>query len=331
MSHTFDVVCIGNAKIDAFLSIYEASTHLRLNKDTNELCIRSGEKITVDKCTFSLGGNAANVAVGLSRLGCSSSICAEIGDDEFSQKIINSLKQEQVHKDFIIQSKGQASSFSVILNFKGERTIFSEHVYRQHDFNFINLSTKWVYLTSIGKEWKNAYRNVYNFVTQTKTLLAFNPGTLQINDVTDIADILSITNILFVNKEEAAQIMNYELRIMNQEKHKENIKILLEQLQKLGPKVVVITDGKNGSYAMDENRTIFKQDCISCKIVEKTGAGDAYSTGFIAAILHGLSIKEAMAWGAVNSASVIEKVGAQEGLLTISKLKSQISKPQLKS
>lgn len=66
---SFDVVCVGNAKIDAFLSIHEASQHLRLNKDTNELCIKSGEKIAVDKCEFLLGGNAANVAVGLSRLG----------------------------------------------------------------------------------------------------------------------------------------------------------------------------------------------------------------------------------------------------------------------
>ena len=110
----FDVVSVGNAKIDEFLSIHEATQHLRLNKDTNELCIKSGEKITVDKCDFLLGENAANVAVGLSRLGLNSSICVEIGDDEFSQKIIKALTEEKVNIDLLKQSNGQPSSFSVI-------------------------------------------------------------------------------------------------------------------------------------------------------------------------------------------------------------------------
>lgn len=316
MLYNFDAITIGSAKIDAFLSIHEAKTHLRFNKDTNELCVKSGEKIAVDKCAFLLGGNATNVAVGLSRLGYSSSICAEIGDDEFSQKIISSLKKEGVNTDFLKQSKGEACSFSVILNFKGERTIFSEHVRRKHDFVLDNISAKWVYLTSIGEEWKDAYQKAVEFVKQTKCKLAFNPGTLQINaGVTNIADILTATNILFVNKEEAAQIVNYELRIMNQGQNKEEIRRLLEMLHKLGTKIVVITDGENGSYAIDEKGEMFMHGTVSCKIVEKTGAGDAYSTGFLAATLHGLSIKDAMRWGALNSASVIEKVGAQAGLL----------------
>ena len=309
MFHIFDVVCIGNAKIDAFLSIHEASAHLRLNKDTNELCIRSGEKIAVDRCDFVLGGNAANVAVGLTRVGLSSAICAEIGDDEFSQKIISTLKKENVHIELLKQSKEKPSSFSMILNFKNERTIFSKHTQRNHDFSFDNLYTKWVYLTSLGEEWKNVYARVADFVKQRKSLLAFNPGTLQIAaGFKSIENILSITDILFVNKEEA-------IEIPNNKRNKDTIKQLLEQLQKLGPKIVVITDGENGSYTIDEKGEIFRQDTIPCKIVEKTGTGDAYSTGFLAATLHGLSIREAMRWGALNSASVIEKVGAQAGLL----------------
>ena len=306
----FDVVSVGNAKIDEFLSIHKATQHLRLNKDTNELCIKSGEKITVDKCDFLLGGNAANVAVGLSRLGLNSSICVEIGDDEFSQKIIKALTEEKVNIDLLKQSNGQPSSFSVILNFQNERTIFSEHIRRAHNFTFDDIKTKWIYLTSIGNEWKNAYKNVTDYVLQSKCFLAFNPGTLQIEAGREsIVNVLSITNILFVNKEEAVEILNMKYEILN-------IKEVLIKLQKLGPKIVVITDGDNGSYAIDEKGQIFMHDIYKTRVVEKTGAGDAYSTGFLAAILHGLSIKDAMAWGALNSASVIEKTGAQAGLLT---------------
>jgi len=316
MLHTLDVACVGNAKIDAFLSIHEETKYVRNNIETDELCIKSGEKIQVDRCEFLLGGNAANVAVGLTRLGLKTGLYAEIGSDELSQKIINTLKEESVHRDFVTQSKGQASSFSVIINFKGERTIFSEHVDRPHNFNFDNISTKSIYLTSLGHEWKKPYKKVFNFIKNAKCLLAFNPGTLQIQEGhKGVADVLSITDILFVNKEEAARIVNYELRIMNQGQNKEEIRQLLEMLHKLGPKIVAITDRENGSYVIDEKGEMFTYGTVPCAVVEKTGAGDAYSTGFLAAILHGLSIKEAMRWGAANAASVIEKVGAQQGLL----------------
>lgn len=325
MPHHFDAITIGSAKIDAFLSIYEARDYFKLNKETNELCIKSGQKIEVDRCDFLLGGNAANVGVGLSRLGLKSAIFSEIGDEELSQKILKALKTENVNTRFLIQTKGKEASFSIILNFKGERTIFSEHVDRPHNFNFDNISTKSIYLTSLGHEWKKPYQKASEFVKKTKCLLAFNPGTLQIQEGhIAIADILSITDILFVNKEEAIKISNIKYKISN-------IRDLLSILQKMGSKIVVITDGKNGSYAIDEKGEFFVQSTIPCKIIEKTGAGDAYSTGFLAAILYGTSIKEAMTWGAVNAASVIEKIGAQAGLLTISKLKSQNAKLQLKS
>ena len=316
MSNAFDVVCIGNAKIDVFLSIHEASENLRLNKDTNELCIKSGEKIQVDKCDFLLGGNAANVAVALSRLKLQSAICAEIGDDELSQKIIHQLTKENVNITHLLQTKGSQASFSMVLNFKGERTIFSEHVDRLHNFSFDNLATRAIYLTSLGHEWKTPYQKVFEFAKQKKILLAFNPGTLQIEEgYNAIANILSITDILFINKEEAARISNSQFLISNEKGDKEIINQLLIKLQKLEPKIVVITDGKNGSYAIDEKGEMFMYGAVPCRVVEKTGAGDAYSAGFVAATLHGLSIKEAMAWGALNAASVIEKIGAQAGLL----------------
>ncbi|MBI3366825.1 carbohydrate kinase family protein [Candidatus Roizmanbacteria bacterium] len=318
MSHTFDVVSIGDAKIDIFLLVHDANVRFRLNKETNELCVGSGEKITVDKCAFSLGGNAANVAVGISRLGLKSGIFAEVGSDELSYKIINTLKKENVSIQHLKQTKGQETSISIILNFKNERTIFSEHVQRLHDFNFDNLSTDWIYLTSIGEEWKNVYETVAKFIEHSKTHLAFNPGTLQLAaSYNSIAKALSLTDILFLNKEEAITISNIKYQISN-------IEEILRNLQKLGPKIVVITDSGNGSYAIDEKGGILTQDAIKTKVIEKTGAGDAYSTGFLTAALHGLSIKEAMMWGAVNSANVIERYGAQAGLLTKEQMDSKL-------
>ena len=307
MSHNFDVLCVGNAKIDTFLTLHKIKDHLRYLEATNELCIKFGEKINVDKAEILLGGNASNVAVGLSRLGLKVGIIAEIGKDEFAQKIINTLNAENVDTSSIFQTEGQESSFSTIINFKGERTIFSEHVKRAHNFNFDNLFSKWVYLTSLGEEWENAYQKTVDFVKNTNAHLTFNPGTLQIAAGKErLINVLSLTNILIVNKEEGQSL----LKTGNQ-----NAKEILIGLQKLGPKIVVITDGKNGSYVIDENGNIVEEKIVETEVIEKTGAGDAYSSGFLGAVLYNKSIKDAMRWGARNSASVITKVGAQTGLL----------------
>jgi len=64
---------------------------------------------------------------------------------------------------------------------------------------------------------------------------------------------------------------------------------------------------------------------MPCTMVEKTGAGDAYAAGFLGALLLGKSVEEALQWGAAESASVIEHVGAQPGLLTMNGLKHRLS------
>ena len=306
--HAFDVVCVGNAKIDTFLTLHDATANLRFLKETNELCIKFGEKITVDKAEIMLGGNAANVAVGVSRLGLKTALVAEIGVDEFAQKIINTLSIENVDTSSVLQTEGQQSSFSTIINFKKERTIFSEHVKRNHDFRFENISARWVYLTSLGDEWRNAYDDTLNFVNGNKCCLAFNPGTLQIEQgLGNIENVMSVTQVLFVNREEAEKILNTNSVIEE----------LLRNLQKLGPKIVVITDGENGSFAIDEKGNVYKKGVVKTEVIEKTGAGDAYSSGFLSALINNKSITDAMNLGARNSASVIGKVGAQAGLLYV--------------
>ena len=305
----FDVVCVGNAKIDTFLTLHEASEHLRLIKETNELAIKFGEKITVDKAELLLGGNAANVSVGISRLGLNTALVAEIGKDEFAQKIINTLSKENVDVSNIAQTEGQQSSFSTIINFRNERTIFSEHVRREHNFNFENITTPWVYLTSLGNAWLDAYNKTVDFIKETKSSLAFNPGTLQIESgKNSIENVLSVTDLLFVNKEEGEKLLGYP-------QGQKSIEEIITNLQKFGPKIVVITDGRNGSFAIDEEGKILREEILETTVVEKTGAGDAYSSGFLGAILHKKSTREAMSWGNKNSASVIEKVGATSGLL----------------
>ncbi|MBI2031633.1 MAG: carbohydrate kinase family protein [Candidatus Levybacteria bacterium] len=309
----FDVVAVGNAKIDIFLQVHDTNQHFKLNPQTKELCVISGDKALVDKAFFTIGGNAANVSVGLSRMGLKTAIVAEIGSDEFADKIKNTLKKENVSEDYLKQAEGE-SSLSVIINYAKERTIFEENVEREHDYNFDNISGKWIYLTSIGKKWENAYRKTLDFVEKNNLKLAFNPGTAQLDDgLSEIAGIFKKTEILFLSKEEAIKILKLDSSSFTSDE--ESIKKLLFLLKELGPKVAIITDGKNGSFMLDENNNFFFQGIKEAEVVEKTGAGDAYASGFLSAVIFGQNYQTAMKWGTENSASVIGKVGAQTGLL----------------
>jgi len=305
------VVTVGKATLDIFLFSKESNKHFRLDRETHEICIKSGDKAIVDSSYFLTGGNANNVAIGLSRMGFKAAIIAEIGADEFSQKIINTLKKEGVSTSFLKQTPHQPSSFSVILNVQGDRTIFEENIVREHDFSFEGVNTKWIYLTSMENKWQKAYEKTLDFVKKNNVKLAFNPGTTQLDDdLSQIEETIALSEILFVNKEEAARICGFE--ITNDESF---VPHLLSQVKSKGAKTVVITDGARGAFMIDSLGTVHFGEPSEASVLERTGAGDAFASGFLSAVLASLSGEDAMKWGSKNASSVIGKIGAQEGLL----------------
>lgn len=321
-----DILCIGDSVIDIFLRIPQNNPNFGLDKENNKLMISLGEKINVEKYVLETGGNATNTAVGLSRLGLNSGICTEIGKDEFSQKTLSKLNKENVNTDSLLQTEAEKTSFSVIINYNAERTIFSEHVKRDHDFNFENIDTKFLYLTSLGNIWENAYKNALKFAENKNLKLAFNPGTLQLEKRDNlIFEIVEKTDFLFLNKEEAEELLyGKEISLQGDKNRESLIKKMLFGLKGLGAKNIIITDSNNGSYVYDDKDNFYKLGILDSEIIEKTGAGDSYTAGFLGAIINNLSIQEAMIWGSINASSVVGKIGAQEGLLTKEELTEKI-------
>ncbi len=319
-----DILCVGDAVLDIFLQIPEDSPHFDLNQDKTKLLIDYGYKIHVDDYVKEIGGNACNTAVGISRLNKKAGLCAEIGNDEFSNFILNKLKLENINTAFVSQTPNKKTSFSISLSFKGERTLLVEHVDRDHNFDIENSSARFVYLSSLGDKWQDAYQNTLDFVKNTKSKLAFNPGTLQLDERTRLVmEIIEKSDYLFLNKQEAEKLLFGKDKDLPSEKS--DIKKLLFGLKSLGAKNIIITDSDNGSYVFDESDNYYHLEILKVKVIEKTGAGDGYNAGFIAAILNGKSITGAMLWGTVNSASVIQKIGAQQGLLKIDELEERLS------
>lgn len=324
MARKLDVICVGKTTVDQFLLLKQKTVKYHLDQATGYLSFKHGEKIEVDEVQFSLGGNAANVAVGLSRLGLSAGLCSEIGDDEFSLKVRNELAREKIDRSYVMQAKNISSSFSVIIDFKGERTILGRRMQRKNDFRFYDLWAKYVFLTSLEKEWREPYRQALSHLVKKGGKLIFNPGTLQLKDGRDITlQILNHADILFVNKEEAERlVLGHERRKVDNERS--YIRELMVKLQKMGAKIAVVTNGRHGSHAIDEYGNFYMQGLFPGEVVERTGAGDAYTSGFLAATIYGKTVKEAMKWGAVNSSAVVGKVGANAGLLERSVLEKRV-------
>lgn len=324
MPRIYDVITIGEATIDAFMTIHDSSEKVNFDEKNNELRFKHGEKINVEKYDFQMGGNATNVAVGLTRLGLNAAPACEIGDDEFSIKIRNQMAREGVERVLVTQGKGRQSNFSVIINFKGDRTIFNEDLKREHKFNFDDIAAKYIYLTSLGEDWVAAYEYALEFAKKHGGKIAFNPGTHQLHHHSDtVHKVLKDSEILFVNKEEAELILfnHFNKKVNNSDQY---IKDLCVELSKLGAKAVVLTNGKKGAHALTADGEFISQDLFPGKNVERTGAGDAFSSGFMAAIVYGKRINEAMKWGSINAASVVGAVGAEAGLLSKEDLEKRL-------
>lgn len=300
-----DLLAIGDVAVDTFIKIKEAD--IENNKKETKLCFDFGDKIPYSFAVNCCGvGNSANISVCASRLGLKSSLFASIGDDQDGEDSLNSLKREKVGINLIKKETNKKTNHHYVLWYGVDRTILIKH----EDFNY-SLGgigkPKWIYLSSIGENSLEFHKSLANYLKENSEIkLAFQPGTFQIKaGIKKMSDIYQKTDIFFCNMEEAMKILSESER---------NIKKLLEKMYSIGPKIVVLTDGINGAYCFDGENS-YSIPIYPHKPYERTGAGDAFAGTVTSALAMQIPLEEALLWGPINSMSVVQKIGAQEGLL----------------
>lgn len=312
-SYVYDIISIGEAGLDTFLMVDEASVLCSVDKANCWICFTYADKIPVHELHYSMGHNACNNAVGMSRLGLKAALHCVIGDDETGEKIKKNLRNEGVDCAYVAAQKHSMSTCSTVLSYKTERTIFIYHPTRNHITKPPYARSRWFYLTSLGKIFQPLHKHVLAQLKKNGTQLAFNPGDQQLRAGRKALDpVLRACTLLIVNKEEAGMLLARTI------KNVEMTKALFD-LHMFGPEKVIITDGSRGAYSF-ENKRANHTKIASSKVLERTGAGDAFSTGVLAALCYGKTLAQALEWGTINSASVIEHIGPQEGLLTKTQL-----------
>ncbi len=313
----YDIVSIGDTTIDAFIEVHEASVHCNVNHADCELCFSYANKIPYENVTMLPAGNSTNNAVGSARLGLKNAFVSSIGDDPEGQMIVEELKKEGVDTRFMHVTRGAKTNFHFVLTYRGERTILIKHNKFEYKLP-ANLDTKWIYFSSMAAGTEKFHKDLEKYLKKNKDVkLSFNPGTFQMRMGTGkLAGIYKRTEILFLNREEAQAVTAQTTR---------DIHKLAHGMHKLGAKIAVITDGRDGSYASDGNRIWFV-DHFPGPRIEATGAGDAYGSGFTAAIIKGKTVPEAMVWGTINGGNVALYIGPHKGLQTVKQIESWMKK-----
>lgn len=316
----FDLISIGVTFVDTYIPLIDAQV---LEKDGGRLlAVPFGAKVPVGSSTSVIGGNAANNAVGSSRLGLKTAIYTHVGnkdEDEWDNRIIAKFKKEGVDTRYVSETNRLPSGHNTILNFKGERTILNHH--QEWEYNLPDLErAKWIYLTSMSPSFlkSNITGQIINYVQRSGAKLCYQPGNVQLKLGTKAnSKILILSQVFIVNLEEAKTFLGIDIN------EKVPVKKLLSKLSDLGLKMVVITDGSNGSFGFD-GVNFYQTGIFPAKLVEMTGCGDAYATALIAGLFYGNNLKDSMKWGAVNSASVVEHIGPQAGLLTYNQISERL-------
>lgn len=316
-----NIISIGGATED--ISLYTNEGIIIDNKRDilrqKLMAFEYGAKIRVNRSYTTFGGGAANAAVNFSGLGFKARALVCLGSDNRGKRVLKNLKIKGVNTRLTQKSEEAETGFSFII-LCPEKIVFTHRgANNKLEINSRDLraikEADWIYLTSLGGEWPEVLNKIFS---EKNIKIAWNPGHIQLKSgIRLIGKYIKKTTVFIVNKDEAIElVISNPVAKKKGGKYLNNIINLLREIKSIGPQIVVITNGKYGADAFDGVRFYHQNILREKKRVDTTGVGDAFGSSFIAGIeLFKGDIEKSMRLGIMNTASVISRQGAQNGLL----------------
>jgi sugar/nucleoside kinase (ribokinase family) len=303
----YDIITIGSSLTDSFIKSKEFDLHP--NGISVQICLSYGSKIEVDEYLLRTGGGGGNTAVGFARMGFRTGVVTEIGKDILAKIILDDFKKEFVSTNLIISEKQENTGGSIILLGKdGGRTVMvhrgASSMLDPEDIPEEKISrAKWVHLSSIAGNI-DTLQFIFKTLKKSETMFSWNPGKKELALISDgkINFEEVSCGVLFLNKEEWGLIKEQQETVLSSVKQ------------------IIITNGKKGGEVYVDGLINKKFVSSGASSVDDTGAGDAFAVGYLTAYLNDKSVSDCCEWGKRNAVSVIGKVGAKSGLLTIDKI-----------
>lgn len=327
----FDFIGIGDVVTDAFVnidsvSILDREVAMPGTSGADLMCMNYGDKIPFKWHEVVAGvGNAANASVSATRLGLKTAYVSNVGDDDYGAGQIKALEDNGVDTQFVSTHPGMESNYHYVILHNADRTILVKHT--EFDYVMPDIgSPRWIYLSSLAENSLPHQLEIAEYVRNRKeTNMAFQPGTFQMKlGIEKLKAVYEASTLFFCNVEEAKKILyQYQSDLEDEVEQTEDqggraqaVVRLLEAMHGVGPQIPVITDGPDGAYARDTDGTVYY-----CPMypdpkppIDRTGAGDSFSSTFTAIYAETGSVQEALLIGPINSMNVVQYVGAQEGL-----------------
>lgn len=301
------IITVGAGVQDVFLSQSDALIPVCDNPETCFARLELGSKADVNQIHFSTGGGATNAAVTFARQGHEVCFMGVVGNDPAGQAVLDDLDKEGVGTQYVKFSEQYSTGYSVLLLApNGERTILtyrgaSTH-YHENDFDLSNCQADWLYVSTLAGNMSVLHK-LFTQAKQNGMKICFNPGKRELTQREQLIGLLSDVDVLTVNKQEMQQLVAGE-----------ELEMLARNAINLVP-TVLVTDGVNGAIASD-GKTIVRSGMYDDRpSIDRTGAGDAFASGFLSAWADGQSLKDAVIFASANASSVVMYVGTKTGIL----------------
>lgn len=302
------ILAIGAAVQDVFLSHSEELKPVS-DKTADELFLKIelGSKNDVNNIDFSTGGGATNAAVTFARQGLNAEFMGTIGHDPAGLAVLNDLDKEGIETSRISYSEKFSTGYSVVLlASNGERSFLTYRGASTHydikNFDLDDSDADWIYVSSMAGSM-DTLDKIFTQANKLGIKIFFNPGKDELRQIHKLKGLLSDVDVLSVNREEAQLIVEGE-----------NLEDLTRRLLHY-VSVAIVSDGPNGVIASDGKTIVRAGMYEDVKVIDRTGAGDAFGSGFLSQWSQGKSLKDSIVFASANSTSVVMKIGAKAGIL----------------
>ena len=306
MKKKYDIITVGSGLVDAFV-------YTDVKEKGKEIRFPVGTKILINDLHFAVGGGGTNTATALAYLGMKTGFLGKVGHGYNAQIILRELKKHNV--DFIGIESHDHTGYSLILETdKKNRTILT-YKGASNNLRFpeikSRLNTGWVHFTSLGGESFKTQKKIMSYCKKNGIKTSFNPSSYQTAlGLRRIGSMIRNSYVVSMNKEEARMLVKGDL---------------CRKLHELGPEIVVLTcNGDFGEVYDGKFRYKFYPNKV--RIAEKTGAGDVFSSSFVAGLIKGKDIETSIKIAMANAESHVSTKGAKTGLLSFSEVRGKIKK-----
>ena len=315
----YDIITIGSSTRDVLLQSEEFKIVKSKDSPTGQFeCLPSGSKIEIKKIVFATGGGGTNAAVTFARQGLKTACVGVVGDDLGGREALKELEQEKVDTIFFQKHKDGHTAYSVILvHPNAERTILSYkgegQNFNVNEISFDKIETKWLFLDSLGGHYSILEKSV-RWAKEKGIKIATNPGGKELDHgMEKLAPLFSEASIVIMNQEEAGKLSGIDYKKENE---------IFKFMDGFIKGIFVMTKGPEG-VSVSDNQKIYKAGIPDSPVVERTGAGDAWSSGFVAEYIRQSAngelqseiIIKAIQFATANASSVVTQFGAKAGIL----------------